>query len=96
LFSPIDEESWQAAADMAAEGKDISLNTPLCSSWVAVGNPIAREMGPHISNFQEWMKKIKKAFDPNNASDPSGYIAVDEEPGTPPKGAVIYPANVRG
>jgi glycolate oxidase len=78
LFSPIDEGSWKAAADMMQEGREISLKSPLSLSWSTFGSPVVKEVGPYISNFHEWMKKIKKTFDPNNASDPSGYISVDD------------------
>jgi glycolate oxidase len=34
--------------------------------------------GPHVSNYNVWMKKIKKAFDPNGASEGSHYIKAKE------------------
>jgi len=30
--------------------------------------------GPACFNYQDWMRKIKRAFDPNIASDPISYI----------------------
>lgn len=30
--------------------------------------------GPTCGNYQVWMRRIKKAFDPNVASDPAFYI----------------------
>ncbi len=31
--------------------------------------------GPHASNYHVWLRKIKQAFDPNEVSEPSGYIS---------------------
>jgi len=30
--------------------------------------------GPACFNYQDWMRKLKRAFDPNIASDPISYI----------------------
>jgi len=30
--------------------------------------------GPHASNYNVWQRRLKQAFDPNEASDPSGYL----------------------
>ena len=32
--------------------------------------------GPLLSNYHLWQRKIKKAFDPNVASDPGLYIEI--------------------
>ena len=34
--------------------------------------------GPHASNYHLWLRKIKKTFDPNNASESSNYISAKE------------------
>jgi glycolate oxidase len=34
--------------------------------------------GPHACNYHLWMRKIKRAFDPNEASDPMAYISGKE------------------
>jgi glycolate oxidase len=31
--------------------------------------------GPHTSNYTKWLRKIKKTFDPNEASESSNYIS---------------------
>ena len=33
------------------------------------------DMGPHYGNFHVWQEKIKRAFDPKDASDRSNYGA---------------------
>jgi len=34
--------------------------------------------GPHACNYHLWLRKIKKTFDPNTASESSNYITVKE------------------
>jgi glycolate oxidase len=34
--------------------------------------------GPHVSNYHLWLRRIKKAFDPNGASDATHYISSKE------------------
>jgi glycolate oxidase len=34
--------------------------------------------GPHTSNYTHWLRKVKKTFDPNRASEASNYISADE------------------
>lgn len=47
--------------------------------------PQANELfGPSLNNVQDWMRKIKNIFDPENLSDHSGYIS--PEPQKPPQG----------
>ncbi len=35
-------------------------------------------VGPKVNNYHLWLRKIKKAFDPNITSDPSWYITPKE------------------
>lgn len=35
-------------------------------------------MGPICDNYQVWQHRIKRAFDPNTASDPTMYILPEE------------------
>jgi len=34
--------------------------------------------GPHTCNYHPWLRKIKKTFDPNEASESSTYITAKE------------------
>ena len=34
--------------------------------------------GPHTSNYHNWLRKIKKTFDPNAASESTNYITAKE------------------
>jgi glycolate oxidase len=79
LYSPTEAESWKAGADMQKEGGEIGLTKPLSVGWTLMGNDVVRELGPRFGNVQNWQVKIKQAFDPNTAADPSGYISVEEK-----------------
>jgi glycolate oxidase len=71
---PEDEESCRGMLQMIEEGVEMTLKTPLALNWMAAG-PFLKVYGPACGNFQNWMRKIKKAFDPNDAADPSWYIS---------------------
>jgi hypothetical protein len=40
----------------------------------AWGDALHDLYGPHASNYHLWLRKIKKTFDPNAASEASTYI----------------------
>jgi glycolate oxidase len=48
--------------------------------------PVADMFGPQLGNVQEWIRKIKNTFDPENSSDHSCYISPEppKEPLKPP------------
>lgn len=39
------------------------------------GDSLHDMYGPHVSNYNLWLRKIKKAFDPNGASESTYYIS---------------------
>jgi hypothetical protein len=72
-FDPMDEETNKKQEEMGKEGGQIALEMPVGGqAWTAMG-AAADMIGPHCGNFQKWRPKIKKAFDPNTASDPAAY-----------------------
>jgi glycolate oxidase len=44
-----------------------------------MGDAVHDMYGPHASNYQVWLRKIKKTFDPNGASESSLYITAKDE-----------------
>jgi glycolate oxidase len=74
LYGGTDEESCRSMSQMIEEGMEITLKTPLALNWMAAG-PFLTVFGPACGNFQNWMRKIKQSFDPNDAADPSWYIS---------------------
>jgi len=66
-------DSFKGFGEMVQEGNDIAIKTPLAMGWMSMGG-MARVWGPYLCNVDEWMRKIKKSFDPAIVSDSSGYI----------------------
>lgn len=78
VFNSIDEKSIGGMGQMVHEGREKCAETPFNLSWAIQGDEV-KKYGPSCSNYPHWMRKIKKAFDPNNISDPWGYISAEEE-----------------
>lgn len=78
-FSSINDEAMRGMQEMVKEGTEICIKTPFSFSWAVRGAEALNRIGPLCHNYQNWMRKIKKAFDPNSVSDPSGYISAEEE-----------------
>jgi glycolate oxidase len=74
-----DEKSFKGAVEADEEARKSVFKVPLSNSWDALGWESTKKISPHCGNFHTWMRKIKKAFDPNTASDPSGYVSAEEE-----------------
>jgi hypothetical protein len=74
---PSDDESLKGVEEMMKEGNEIGLKIPLAPFLGGAGEVGAKELGPLRYNFHNWMRKIKKSFDPNTVSDPSGYISAE-------------------
>ncbi len=79
LFDPTNEEAFESADEMMKEAAEIKLKRPIAISWAIMTEPTVKELGPLCGNLQDWMRKIKKVFDPNGVSDPSGYISAEEK-----------------
>lgn len=73
LFDPTDAEARQATAQMAVEVSRLGMEKYKYTLPAASAEE-HNMLGPQLSNYQLWQRKIKKALDPNLASDPSGYI----------------------
>jgi glycolate oxidase len=77
-YDPSSAEACQGVTEMAAEGAGKAMQTPLAFSWVVMGDERVKMLGPAFHNVHDWMRKIKKVFDPHTVSDPSGYISAEE------------------
>jgi glycolate oxidase len=77
-YDPIDKESCKGFVQMGQEGSEIAFKTPIGGlAWISMGE-MMKVLGPACGNFPNWMRQIKKAFDPNTAADPIGYISAEE------------------
>lgn len=77
-YDPIDHQSRQAAMGYFQEAVmkvvENKLGVPLAS-----GPKLVDVLGPIYGNFQAWLGKLKKSFDPKNVSDHAFYAAPVEE-----------------
>lgn len=78
-YDPSSEEAFKGVGEVVMEGVGVSMQAPPAFSWVVMGDERAKMFGPALHNVHDWMRKIKKTFDPNTVSDPSGYISTEEE-----------------
>lgn len=72
-YDPTDPESRQATVQIAIEASRLGLEK-YKYTLPATSAEEHDLLGPQLSNYHLWLRKIKKAFDPNVVSDPSHYI----------------------
>jgi glycolate oxidase len=73
-YDPADHESIKAAARADIEINRVALEKYKCNGLIARGEALHEAYGRIQNNYQLWLRRIKKAFDPNVSSDPSTYI----------------------
>ncbi len=73
LYSSKDPKSVMAAGQVIEEAVQACVDESFGIPIAGFGSHMNAKLGPHSGNYQEWMKKIKKALDPNVASDPFFY-----------------------
>jgi len=78
-FSAIDMDSIKGYQEMTNEGFEICYKTPFAFTWVIMGEPGLKRMGPLAHNFPDWMRKIKTAFDPDTVADPVLYTTPEKK-----------------
>lgn len=71
MYDPSDSQSLESARRCAREALEACMKFKL---GAPVGAPDPEFVGPHLSNFHVWVRKIKKTFDPKNLSDHGYYI----------------------
>jgi len=77
-YDPADPESCRMFQESLSEATDKMITSCLGVPFGGGGDRMADILGPHIMNYPYWLRKIKKAFDPNVASDPSSYVRLKE------------------
>jgi len=77
-YDPADPESCRMFQESLSEATDKMITGCLGVPFGGGGDRMADILGPHIMNYPHWLRKIKKAFDPNVASDPSSYVRLKE------------------
>jgi hypothetical protein len=78
LYNTKDLESIVATGELIAEGIDATIDDAMGIPIAGMGCEMNARLGPECGNYHIWQSKIKKAFDPNTASDPFFYAEPDE------------------
>jgi glycolate oxidase len=68
-----DADSLKGAEEYVEESAQVAIEKSL-GQPISIVRGMAEQFGPTSCDYHIWMKKIKKAFDPNNTSDSSFYI----------------------
>ena len=66
-------EAIQAMRKMSEASREFALQNH-CPLHFGTGDKSANYYGPHLDNYQEWARKLKKALDPNVVSESSFYF----------------------
>jgi glycolate oxidase len=78
LLDPTDPDFRQSTLEYLQETWKASLDKALGHPQTIRGDMGHDLFGPRTSNYHLWARKIKKAFDPNEASEASFYITAKE------------------
>jgi len=74
-YDPADKRSLEAAAELVEESERAALKHRLGVTINASTSPqLAEVLSPHYSNYVEWVRRIKRKFDPKNLSDHGYYV----------------------
>jgi hypothetical protein len=71
-----DADSLKGADEYVEESAQTAIDKSL-GQPISIVRGMAEQFGPTSCDYHIWMKKIKKAFDPNITADPSFYIEPD-------------------
>jgi len=74
MYDPADPESASGALEYAAEADQVIVQRSLGQPIGVLAEQADRVYGPACFNYQNWVRKLKRAFDPNMASDSNFYI----------------------
>lgn len=78
LYNTKDRQSIIDTGDLINEGIDATIDKAMGIPIAGMGSVMNARLGPACRNYQLWQSKIKKALDPNNASDPFFYAEPEE------------------
>ena len=75
LFDQTTETSVKGMAENMNENYQFDLIKHLGAPFFVEGDRMHDKFGPHMMNYHKWLRKIKKAFDPNGIADSGFYIS---------------------
>jgi hypothetical protein len=79
LYASGDPEAVTASGEIIDAGCNAAMENALGIPIAAFGCEMNERFGPACSNYPLWMSKIKRALDPNTASDPFFYAEPEED-----------------
>jgi glycolate oxidase len=77
-FNKNDPEAQNAPAEVGMFANKTAIEGHFGVPGHAWGDAVHDLYGPHTSNYHLWLRKIKKTFDPNAASESTNYITAKE------------------
>ena len=78
VADPADPASGQASFALMQEATQACIEKSLGCPQTVMGDRGHDVFGPLMNNYHEWSRKLKKAFDPNGASESTNYISAEE------------------
>jgi len=79
LYNPKDPRALPASRALIDAGAHAAIEQSLGVPIAAFGSAMNQRFGPHCSDYPRWMRKIKRALDPNTASDPFFFAEPETE-----------------
>jgi glycolate oxidase len=77
-FNKKDPEAQKAPAEVGMFANKTAIEGHFGVPGHAWGDAAHDQYGPHTSNYHLWLRKFKKAFDPNAASESTNYITAKD------------------
>jgi glycolate oxidase len=79
LYDPANPDALIASGEVIDAGCDAAIEKALGIPIAAFGSEMNQRFGPACHDYHLWMSRIKKALDPNTASDPFFYAEPEEQ-----------------
>jgi hypothetical protein len=79
LCNTKDRDSIVATGDLINEGIDATIDRAMGIPIAGMGCAMNARLGPECRDYHIWQARIKKALDPNNASDPFFYAEPEQD-----------------
>jgi glycolate oxidase len=68
-------DAWKAVMEYSARCEDMAIEEKYPAPVTVWGDTAHDKWGPHLCNYHLWLRKFKKAFDPNGVSEHAMYIS---------------------
>ncbi|MHA1147256.1 MAG: FAD-binding oxidoreductase [Promethearchaeota archaeon] len=79
MYDQTDEQSVKSMAEVMENSNLVHLKKNLGAPFFVEGDKNHDLFGPRMMDYHLWLRKIKKAFDPNAVADSGFYITAKEE-----------------